>query len=92
MGDGDAHNILTGHMNGKPTTRVQDVTKQSKLIDHFAKVNDNYTIIKCQNGFVVCVSGQDTSEEWINDKFVFKTIDELVKMLIDSVIFLSYKI
>ena len=34
------------------------MTKQNKLIDHFAKVNDNYSITNCQNGYMVDVSGQ----------------------------------
>ena len=38
------------------------MTKQSKLIDHFAKGNDNYTITNCQNGYMVDVAGQDSEE------------------------------
>ena len=53
------------------------MTKQTKLIDHFAKVNDNYTVTNCLNGFVVEVSGQDSHENWIDAKFVFKSLDEL---------------
>lgn len=53
------------------------MTKQTKIIDHFAKVNDNYTITNCHNGFVVDVSGQDSDANWISAKFVFKTLDEL---------------
>jgi hypothetical protein len=59
------------------------MTKPTKLIDHFAKVNDNYTIINCHNGFVVEVSGQDSAENWITAKFVFKTLDELKKVTND---------
>jgi hypothetical protein len=59
------------------------MTKQNKLIDHFTKVNDNYSITNCQNGYVVDVSGQDSSEEWISAKFVFKTIDELKDVVQD---------
>lgn len=53
------------------------MTKQAKIIDLFTKVNDNYTVTNCHNGFVVDVSGQDSNENWINAKFVFKTMDEL---------------
>ena len=53
------------------------MTKQTKLIDHFAKINDNYTITNCHNGYVVEVLGQDADDNWINAKFVFKTLDEL---------------
>ena len=55
----------------------QEMTKQTKLIDSFTKINDNYTITNCNNGFVVEVSGQNTNEDWITGKFVIKTIDEL---------------
>jgi hypothetical protein len=48
------------------------MTKQTKLVDHFAKVTDNYSITNCQNGFVVEVSRQDSAENWIAAKFVFK--------------------
>jgi hypothetical protein len=53
------------------------MTKQTKLIDHFAKVDDNYTVTNCKNGFLVEVSGKDAGNEWITVKFVFKTLDEL---------------
>jgi hypothetical protein len=82
-GDCPALNILTGRVTGNPTTRDQVMTKQNKLIDHFTKVNDNYSITNCQNGYVVDVSGQDSSEEWISAKFVFKTIDELKDVVQD---------
>ncbi len=85
MGNSAALNILTGHVTGNPKkkTRDQDMTKQIKLIDHFAKVNENYSTTNCQNGYVVDVSGQDSSKEWINAKFVFKTIDELKDVVQD---------
>lgn len=61
------------------------MTKQIKLVDHFAKVNDSYSysITNCQNGYMVDVSGQDSEENWINAKFVFKTIDELKDVVQD---------
>ena len=34
------------------------MTKQTKLIDHFDKLNDNYTVTNCHNGYVVEVSRQ----------------------------------
>ena len=39
------------------------MTKKTKLLDIFIKINDSYTVTNCNNGFVVEVSGQDTSEE-----------------------------
>ena len=55
-------NIHTARVIGNPKTKDQDMTKQTKLVDHFAKVNDNYSITNCQNGYVVDVSGQDREE------------------------------
>ena len=40
------------------------MTKQTKLIDRFAKVNNNYNVTNCHNGFVVEVSGQYNDENW----------------------------
>lgn len=51
----------------------------------FTKVSDSYTITNCQNGFMVEVSGHDPSENWINAKFVIKTLDELKDAVQDLV-------
>lgn len=51
--------------------------KQNKFIDIFTKVNDNYTVTNCNNGFVVEISGYDSKEDWLIGKFVVKTIGEL---------------
>ncbi len=60
------------------------MTKQTKLIEHFATVNDNYNITNCHNGFVVEVSGKGTTEDdWITTKFVVKTLDELKDLVQD---------
>lgn len=59
------------------------MTKQAKLIDLFTKVNDNYTITNCHNGFVVEVSGQDKDDTWITAKHVVKTLDELYVVVQD---------
>ena len=75
-------NILTGHMTSN-FNEDQEMTKQTKLIDTFTKINDNYTITNCNNGFVVEVSGQNSSEDWITGKFVIKTIDELKDVVQD---------
>lgn len=59
------------------------MTKQAKIIDLFTKVNDNYTVTNCHNGFVVEVSGQDAGENWITVKHVVKTLDELYVVVQD---------
>ncbi len=55
----------------------QDMTKQAKLIERFAKINDTYSITNCQNGFLLEVSGEDSNEKWITHKYVVKTVEEL---------------
>ena len=59
------------------------MTKPSKLIDIFAKINDNYTVTNCHNGFVIEISGQDRDEEWITVKYVIKSLDELKEAVQD---------
>lgn len=70
-------------MIGNPKIKDQDMTKHKKLIDHFTKVNDNYTVTNCQNGYIVEVSGQDSSNEWITVKYVFKAFEELTEAVQD---------
>jgi hypothetical protein len=53
------------------------MSNQTKLVDHFAKVNDNYTINKCQNVCLVDVLGHKRDQNWINTKFFFKTFEAL---------------
>jgi hypothetical protein len=53
------------------------MSNQIKLVDNFAKVNDNNTITNCQNVNLVNVLGQNRDQIWINTKFVFKTFEEL---------------
>lgn len=78
----DALNIFTGYVTSK-LNEDQEMTKQTKLIDTFTKVNDNYTVTNCNNGFMIEISGQDSNEEWISGKFIVKTIDELKDIVQD---------
>jgi hypothetical protein len=64
-------------VTGNLKIKDQDMSKPSKLIDIFVKINDNYTVTNCHNGFVIEVSGQDRDAEWITAKYVIKSLDEL---------------
>ena len=64
-------------MTGNLKIKDQDMSKPSKLIDIFVKINDNYTVTNCHNWFVIEVSGQDRDAEWITAKYVIKSLDEL---------------
>jgi hypothetical protein len=57
--------------------------KQSKLIEIYAKVNDNYSITNCHNGYLVEVSGQDKNEDWLTVKYLATTIEELKDIVQD---------
>lgn len=59
------------------------MNKQTKLIDHFDKVSENYSVTMCANGFFVEASGQDKEENWINVRFVVNTLDELKDVVQD---------
>ena len=55
VGNSAAINIRTGHMTVNPNNKGSGYDQTKKFIDHFAKVNDNYTITNCQYGYVVDV-------------------------------------
>lgn len=57
------------------------MTEKTKLIDIFNKINDNYNVTICNNGFIVDISGRDSTDEWITGKFVVNTIDELKEVI-----------
>lgn len=47
------------------------------------KINDRYSITNCHNGFLVEVSGEDSTERWVSYKHVVKTIEELRDLVQD---------
>jgi hypothetical protein len=49
----------------------------------FFKVNDNVSIYRYDNGFMVEIGGRDLSDEWINKKFVANTLDEVIEVIKD---------
>jgi hypothetical protein len=61
----------------------QDMAKQIKLIDHFKKVNDNYIVTNCNNGFMIEVTGLDYQEGWNTAKFIYNTVEELQNVVRD---------
>ena len=73
---GNYLNIVTGDMTSN-FIKDQEMNEQTKLLETFTKINDNYTVTNCKNGFVVEVSGHNSNESWISCKFIMKTIDEL---------------
>ena len=59
------------------------MAKQVKITDKFAKVSESFSVTTCENGFLVEMSGNTASEDWINMKVVVHTIDELYAIVQD---------
>jgi len=50
--------------------------------EKFKRVNTQFSITVCDNGFLVEMGGQDQKEDWIDRKFVLpniKAVQELVE-------------
>ena len=56
--------------------------KQIKSLgDKHAKVNENYTINKYDNGFMIEVGGRDQDDEWKTAKIMVPTVEELLVLV-----------
>lgn len=53
------------------------MAKLSKL----AKVNENITVNRYDNGFMVEVGGRDSDSEWKNAKILCNTEDEMIAVV-----------
>ncbi len=52
-----------------------------KGLDNLAKINDNFTVTICHNGFLVEVNGQDFKSDWMTMKVVLTSMTELMNLL-----------
>lgn len=59
------------------------MTENNALIDVYTKINDNYTVTMCENGFVVEVSGERGGESWVTTKYVVSTLEEFKNFVQD---------
>ena len=50
-------------------------------LNKLAKVNENISLNRYDNGFMVEVSGRDKKEEWKNSKTVCNTEEELIALI-----------
>ena len=50
-------------------------------IDNFTRINDQYAITKCNNGFLVEVSGELAEEGWVSRKYVILELEELLEVV-----------
>ncbi|CAB4125935.1 hypothetical protein UFOVP181_303 [uncultured Caudovirales phage] len=53
----------------------------AKISDKLAKVNENFTINRYDNGFMIEVGGRDDEDEWKNSKIIVSTVEELLVLV-----------
>lgn len=50
-------------------------------LSKLAKVNDNFTINRCDNGWMVEVGGRNESDDWANTKVLCLSEEELFDLI-----------
>ena len=53
------------------------MTKFVKIADKMEKVNDNFTVYRYENGYMLEISGRDKDGEWKTSKIIAASIDDL---------------
>ena len=53
----------------------------AKLSDKLSKVDEDITITRADNGFIVTVSGRDSDNDWATAKIVCTSLDEVVDLI-----------
>ena len=53
----------------------------SAITDKLVKVNENFSINRYDNGFMIEVGGRDDNDDWKNAKVLCNTEDELVELI-----------
>ena len=51
----------------------------SAISDKLVKVNENFTINRYDNGFMIEVGGRDDNDDWKNAKVIVSTEEELIE-------------
>ena len=55
----------------------------SKISMKFAKRSDDFTVTICNNGYFIALNGRDSSDEWVDDRFICNNFDELVETILE---------
>lgn len=56
----------------------------SKLSDKLTKINDNLTVNFYDNGFMIEVSGRNSSEDWATAKILCTTLEEVNALIAEA--------
>ena len=51
------------------------------LKSSLTKVNDNLTVYRYDNGYMVEVGGQDSNEDWVTRKIICNSIDDVLTLV-----------
>lgn len=53
----------------------------AKLSDKLTKVDEDVTVTRADNGFIVTVSGRDSEEDWATAKILCNTLEEVMVLI-----------
>lgn len=53
------------------------------MLEEFVAVNDNVTVYRFSNGWMVEVSGKDSNEDWPTKKIACPDLDAVSKLLVE---------
>lgn len=56
----------------------------AKLSDKLSKVDEDITLTRADNGFVVTVSGRDSEDDWASIKLVCTSLNEVIALIEES--------
>jgi len=57
----------------------------AKISNKLAKVNDNFTVNRYDNGFMIEIGGRDEDGEWATSKVICNTEDDLITVLKEAI-------
>lgn len=56
----------------------------AKLSDKLTKVDEDVTVTRADNGYIVTVSGRDTDDDWATAKIVCNSLEEVMALITEA--------
>jgi hypothetical protein len=56
---------------------------EQQIATAFRKVSESYTVTMCLNGYVIEVNGQDANDEWVTQRLIVNSVEELTDAVHD---------
>jgi len=60
------------------------VAQKSKLSDKLVQVNENFSVYMYDNGYVIEISGRNSSEDWVTSKIIVNSLEELLELITEA--------